>query len=158
MKFNSRIKLIYVGKVKKDFNQKAILYYNKIISKYANLNRIEIKDVKDKNIEKIKTKEGEEIIKKVEDRDYLFLMDEQGKQFSSKELAKKLEETIIYQQKNPVFIIGGPYGHGPLLKEKADLILSLSKMTLPHELAQVVLLEQIYRALTIINGHPYHNV
>lgn len=157
MKFNLTIKLIYIGKIKKNFNKASLDYYSKLISNYANLKKIQIKDIKSKNIKEIKKREGEEVLKHVDLKDYLILMDERGTLLSSKHFAQKIENIAIYEQKNIVFVIGGPYGHSFYLKQKADFLLSLSPMTFPHELSQVILLEQIYRSFTILTNHPYHN-
>lgn len=93
---------------------------------------------------------------KIGKSDYLIVLDEHGKELSSRELAKFISGHQMRSTKRLVFLVGGPDGTGPEIKSRADILISLSRMTLPHELAQVVLLEQLYRACTINKGEPYH--
>lgn len=104
-----------------------------------------------------KTKEGEAILGKINSGDFVVLFDEKGKEQTSREFAKFIESKALSLSRNLVFIIGGPYGFSKQLYDRADALLSLSRMTFTHEMARTLALEQIYRAMTIIRGEPYHH-
>ncbi len=124
--------------------------YLKRIPWKIKINQLELKDKLPP--EKQKISEGELLLKMVPDGDFIIALDERGEQFSSHGFAKLIEKQI-----QPIsFIIGGAYGLSDELRGKANLLLSLSEMTMPHALARVVLVEQIYRAYTISQNHPYH--
>lgn len=149
------IKLITVGQIKEKYLKEAIEEYKKRISKYTN---IEITEVKDEGLveeEKAKNKEAEKINKHISDRDYLITLEIEGQQMTSPDFAKKIDNILI-ENSNIVFIIGGSYGLSDEIKNKARLHLSFSKMTFPHQLFRVLLLEQIYRAYKINNNESYH--
>ena len=149
------IKIITVGQIKENYLREALEEYTKRIRKYTNLEIIECKDEglveEDKSI-KI---EAERIEKHLNEKDYIITLEIDGKEYTSPEFAEKLR-TIQIENSNIVFIIGGSYGLADSIKNKAKMHLSFSKMTFPHQLFRVVLLEQIYRAFKINNNESYH--
>ncbi len=149
------IKILCVGKIKETFFKDAISEYNKRLSKYTNLQIIEVDDINSDNINIILDKEKELLIKHITSKDYVITLEIEGKQLDSLELAKKIEGLQIYNS-NIVFIIGGSYGLHQQIKDRADFKLSFSKLTFPHQLFRIILLEQIYRAYKIINNESYH--
>ena len=149
------IKLITVGQIKEKYLKEAIEEYKKRISKYTNIEIIEVKDEGLVEEEKAKNKEAEKINKHISDRDYLITLEIEGQQMTSPDFAKKIDNILI-ENSNIVFIIGGSYGLSDEIKNKARLHLSFSKMTFPHQLFRVLLLEQIYRAYKINNNESYH--
>ncbi len=149
------IKLITVGQIKEKYLKEAIEEYKKRISKYTNIEIIEVKDEGLVEEEKAKNKEAEKINKHISDRDYLITLEIEGQQMTSPDFAKKIDNILI-ENSNIVFIIGGSYGLSDKIKNKAKVHLSFSKMTFPHQLFRVLLLEQIYRAYKINNNESYH--
>ena len=107
--------------------------------------------------ETVKLKEGESIIQKLGKDDYLVLLDEKGSQMNSRDFADYLEDFEWLGKKKAIFLIGGAFGFSKAVYERANDKLSLSKMTLSHQLIRLFFLEQFYRAMTIQNNHPYHN-
>ena len=153
-----KITIIQPGKIKEKYLQKAQEEYLKRINIYT---KIEIKETKEHkitkqnkaNIKQLQKKEAEEIEKQIKSNSYIIVLDEHGQQETSKSLAKIINTN---QSKNITFIIGGYSGIDNTIKTKANKILSLSNLTFPHELTRILLLEQIYRAYTIINNKKYH--
>ena len=146
------IKIICVGKIKEEFYREAIKEYVKRLSKYTKLDIIELNDENNGDILK---KESESILKNINDKDYVITLEIDGKELSSIELSKKIEETLIINS-NIVFVIGGSLGLDNSIKERSNYKLSFSKLTFPHQLFRVILLEQIYRSFKIINNESYH--
>ena len=146
------IKIICVGKVKEQFFRDAINEYLKRLSKYTKLEIIELNDENNGDILK---KESESILKNINDKDYVITLEIEGKEISSLELSKKIDETLIINS-NIVFVIGGSLGLDNIVKERSNYKLSFSKLTFPHQLFRVILLEQIYRSFKIINNESYH--
>ena len=140
------IKIITVGQIKEKYLQDAIKEYKKRLSKYTNIEVIEVKAIK---------LEAEKIKKHINDRDYIVTLEIEGKQMTSVEFANKIDNILI-ENSNVDFIIGGSYGLSDDIKNMSRLHLSFSKMTFPHQLFRVMLLEQIYRASTISNNILYH--
>lgn len=149
------IKILCVGKIKENFFKDAISEYSKRLSKYTNLQIIEVDDINSDNINTILNKEKDLIIKHISSKDYVITLEIEGKQLNSLEFSKKIEELQIYNS-SIVFIIGGSYGLHQQIKDRADYKLSFSKLTFPHQLFRIILLEQIYRAYKIINNESYH--
>lgn len=147
-----RINIISVGKLDKNHNVIADSYRKMIASKLVETEIIYSKKIEPEAIRKF---EAKLISEKLSPGAVLCILDESGKQYSSHELAKILQQTML-QSKDIDFIIGGAYGLDRELIKKAKIHLSLSAMTLPHQLVKVILLEQIYRAESIMKGHPYH--
>lgn len=149
------IKILCVGKIKEKFFKDAISEYSKRLSKYTNLQIIEVDDINSDNINIILDKEKDLIIKHISSKDYVITLEIEGKQLNSLEFSKKIEELQIYNS-SIVFIIGGSYGLHQQIKDRADYKFSFSKLTFPHQLFRIILLEQIYRAYKIINNESYH--
>ncbi len=147
------IKIICVGKIKEKFYRDAIEEYKKRLSKYTKLEIMEVMD--EANVEKALKIEGSRIDKHIKDNDYVITMEIGGKELSSLEFASKISNTFI-SYSNIVFVIGGSYGLSSEIKKRSNFALSFSKMTFPHQLFRVVLLEQIYRAFKINNNENYH--
>jgi 23S rRNA (pseudouridine1915-N3)-methyltransferase len=149
------IKIICVGKIKEKFYREALEEYKKRLSKYTKLKIIEVEDINLDNEELIKQKEKEQILKNIEKKDYIITLEIEGKQLSSVELSKKIEEIETFNS-NITFIIGGSYGLDNEIKNMSNYKLSFSKLTFPHQLFRVILLEQIYRSYKIKNNESYH--
>lgn len=149
------IKLITVGKIKEKYLKDAIVEYTKRISKYTKLEIIELQDYDYDNKQIVLEKEKENIIKHINSRDYVITMQIEGKNISSEDFADKIDKVFVTNP-NIVFIIGGSYGLHDDIKKISNFSLSFSKMTFPHQLFRVLLLEQIYRAYKIINNESYH--
>ena len=149
------IKIICVGKIKEKFFKEAIEEYTKRLSKYTKLQIIEVEDVNLPNETLIKQKEKELIEKNINEKDYVITLEIEGNELNSIELSKKIQEL---EQTNPniTFIIGGSYGLDEKIKQRSNYKLSFSKLTFPHQLFRVILLEQIYRAYKIKNNESYH--
>lgn len=149
------IKLICVGKVKESFYRDAIQEFQKRLSKYTKLEIIEIPDVTLDNIDENIKREGQMIEKQIGPKDYVITLEIDGKQLTSVELSQKIDQ--IFQTNSTItFIIGGSYGLDPKIKNRSHFALSFSKMTFPHQLFRVILLEQIYRSFKILNHESYH--
>lgn len=149
------IKIICVGKIKEKFFKEAIEEYTKRLSKYTKLQIIEVEDVNLPNESLIKQKELELIEKNINEKDYVITLEIEGNELNSIELSKKIQEL---EQTNPniTFIIGGSYGLDDKIKQRSNYKLSFSKLTFPHQLFRIILLEQIYRAYKIKNNESYH--
>ncbi len=156
------IKIIAVGKVKEKFYVDNIKEFTKRMSKYCNLEIIETKEEKapdnisNAEIEIIKTTEGKVILNKVKEQDFVVALAIEGEHVSSEQLAKKIEQLGVQGKSNIDFIIGGSFGLSKEVMNRSNYKLSFSKMTFPHQLMRVILLEQIYRSFRINRGEPYH--
>ncbi len=148
------IKIICIGKIKENYLKEAILEYKKRISKYTNIEIIELDDY-NYDIKKTLLTEYNNIIKVMNPSDYNILLDISGVELDSLSFAKKINDTLTINS-NITFIIGGSYGVMDELRNKVDYKLSFSKLTFPHQLFRVLLLEQIYRAYKINNHEEYH--
>ena len=164
-----KIDIICVGKIKEKFYRDALDEYKKRLSKYCNLNIIEVQDEKTPDkasaIEEaeIKRKEGEKILKYLggtgkgsDGKAYVITLEINGKEIDSVELSKKIDSLGVSGVSHIQFVIGGSLGLADEVIGRADYHLSFSKMTFPHQLMRVILLEQIYRSYRIISGEPYH--
>lgn len=149
------IKIITVGSIKENYLKEAIEEYKKRISKYSNIEIVELKDEGLLEPERCKNIEGEKILKHINPKDYIITLEIEGKQLTSEEFADKIDKTLI-ENSNITFIIGGSYGISDNIKALSNYKLSFSKMTFPHQLFRVILLEQIYRAFKINNNESYH--
>lgn len=153
--------LLVIGKTDKDFVKKGIDEYQKRLVHYLPFEFKIIPDLKNtKNLSENqqKQKEGELILEKLKPTDTLILLDENGKEFSSVGFSKFMEQKMISGTRNLVFVIGGPYGFSEEVYKKAQGKISLSKMTFSHQMIRMIFIEQLYRAMTIIKGEPYHHV
>lgn len=156
------IKIIAVGKIKERYFSDAIAEYSKRLSAYTRLEIVQVADEKadegisDKEALKIKDKEAEAILKNIRQGEYVIALDAKGKKMSSNDLANLIDDVSVRSMPDIDFIIGGSIGLAKRVLDSADLILSFSDMTFPHQLMRVILLEQIYRAYKIIRNEPYH--
>ncbi len=156
------IDIIAVGKVKEKYVNEGIKEYTKRLSRYTSLNIIEVDDEKapeklsnrDKDI--IKKKEGERILNKITQDSYVIALSIDGKGLSSEEFADKINNLMIEGSSHITFIIGGSLGLSDEVLKRAQMKLSFSKMTFPHQLMRMILLEQVYRSFRIIRNEPYH--
>lgn len=147
------MKIICVGKVKEKFFVDAIKEYSKRISKYTKLEIIEIPD--EATERQALKKEGEKILSKIKDNDYVVTLEIEGNSLNSLEFAKKIDNNFN-SNRNLVFVIGGSYGLDESVKSRSNYKLSFSNFTFPHQLFRVILLEQIYRAYKINHNENYH--
>lgn len=157
-----KITILCVGKVKEKFYRDAIAEYSKRLSHYCKLEITEVSDEKTSEqatqteIDIVKNKEGERLLKNIKDDAYVFCLAIDGKQLDSVELSQKMDKLMIGGKSHLVFVIGGSLGLSDDVLKRADYKLSFSKMTFPHQLMRVILLEQIYRSFRISNNEPYH--
>ena len=157
-----KIKIVTVGKLKEKYLKDGIAEYSKRISRFAAVEMIELADEKtpdrasDSENEKILNLEGNRILSKIGDREFVVVLAIEGKTLSSEEFSKQLEQASINGYSTLTFVIGGSLGLSPQVKKRANLYLSFVRLTLPHQLMRLVLVEQIYRAFTIQQGSPYH--
>ena len=157
-----KITVITVGKIKEKYLKDAIAEYSKRLSKYCKLEIIEVADEKTPDNasevveDSIRSKEAERILKYVKDDAYVITLEIGGKQLSSEELADKIDNLGVQGASHIVFIIGGSIGLGKEVLNMSNYALSFSKMTFPHQLMRVILLEQVYRSYRIISNEPYH--
>lgn len=152
-----QVDIIVVGKLKEKALVELCNEYKKRLSRFIKLEIIEVKDeTNDLGAELVKKKEAERILNKLKENTYLIVADLKGKQLSSEEFADKISEIGIYNSGHITFIIGGSMGLASEVINKANFKLAFSKMTFPHQLFRVMLLEQIYRSYKIINNESYH--
>lgn len=154
------IVLMTVGSTRISFVLEGIKEYCKRLSRYISYKLIELPDVKvsKSTSESVqKQKEGEQILSKIGESDYVVLLDERGKQYSSVEFADYLQKIMLSGRKRLLFVVGGPYGFSEAVYNRADAKISLSKMTFNHEMVRLFFTEQIYRAMTILRHEPYHH-
>lgn len=157
-----KIDIVCVGKLKEKYLVQAIDEYSKRLSRYCKLNIIELADEKtpdnasEKEELQIKDKEGDKILAQIKDTAYVITLDLGGKMVTSEAFAQMISKCGIQGNSHLVFVIGGSLGLADKVLKRANGSLSFSKMTFPHQLFRVMLLEQIYRGYRIINGEPYH--
>ena len=157
-----KVTILCVGKVKEKFYRDAIDEFSKRLSRYCKLEIVEVSDEKteeqasENEIRLVKEKEGERLLKNIKDDAYVITLCIDGKQLDSEELSEKMEKLGIQGVSHIFFVIGGSLGLSDHIIKRADFKLSFSKMTFPHQLMRVILLEQIYRSYRIMNHEPYH--
>lgn len=157
-----QLKVIAIGKIKEQYLQAGIKEYTKRLVSYVRLNIIEMDDepcpekASLAEEKKIKQKEGDKILKAISEREFVILLDIRGKGLSSTDLATLLEERALSGQSNITFVIGGSLGISEEVQRRANFKWSFSKLTFPHQLIRLVLLEQVYRACKINKGESYH--
>lgn len=142
------IRIVCVGKIKEKYLQEAISDYMKRLCKY---HRVEIIELEDSNM----SEEKDRILRHISSKDYVITLDIEGKELTSVELSEKIDKTFITNS-SICFVIGGSCGLGKEVKDRANFSLSFSKLTFPHQLFRVILLEQIYRSFKILNNETYH--
>jgi 23S rRNA (pseudouridine1915-N3)-methyltransferase len=151
-----KLQLVWIGKTKSAPVQQLIEEYLDRVGKFVSAEVIELRDRKDVgDARRILEKEGDDIISRTGAADYFVALDERGREFDSHKLAELIEKHRMAGTKLVTFVIGGQYGLSDAVRNRANLVLAMSRMTLTHELARVLLLEQIYRAFTIIHDLPY---
>jgi 23S rRNA (pseudouridine1915-N3)-methyltransferase len=155
-----KLRLVCVGKLAEAWQREAAADYAGRLQRYFPLEIVELKEEKGGrkgDIPSLLRREGERILEKVPEQSLLIVLDERGGNISSEQLAEKLGEEMLHGGRDWCLVIGGPYGLDPQVKQRADLQLSLSKMTFTHQMARLFLLEQLYRGSTILRNEPYHN-
>lgn len=155
-----KITLLTVGKTDRDWVRQGLDIYVSRLKHYIPFSIIEIPELKNVSAlskEQIKSKEGELILKNIRTTDDVILLDERGKEFSSMELARIIQDKINYGGRDIIYVIGGAYGFSEEVYARANSKLSLSRMTFSHQMVRAIFAEQIYRAFTIMKGEPYHH-
>jgi 23S rRNA (pseudouridine1915-N3)-methyltransferase len=155
-----KIQILFTGKTRFPFIREGIEEYRKRLIHYADFQIKNLPDLKNTGSwpeKKIKSVEGRNLLKAIDPRDYLILLDEGGKQMDSLAFAGFLEKQAYGSSRTLLFVIGGAYGFSEEAYQRADMKMSLSKMTFSHQLVRLIFLEQLYRAFTIVRGEPYHH-
>ena len=155
-----KITLLTVGKTDKEWVREGLDIYVSRLKHYIPFIVVEIPELKNVSAltrDQIKTREGELILKNIRPTDDVILLDERGKEYSSTELAKIIQDKLSYGSRDIVYVIGGAYGFSDQVYKRADSKLSLSRMTFSHQMVRAIFAEQIYRAFTIMRGEPYHH-
>lgn len=154
-----KIRLVTVGTLKEKFLKDAINEYLKRLSRFAKVEIVELEEskIQSKSEEQIKKEEGERILKRIKESYYLILLDLKGEMLSSEEFSTKLKNLIDKGVSPLTFVIGGTLGLSEEVRKRANLSISISRMTFTHQMCRVILLEQIYRAFKIINNEEYHH-
>lgn len=159
-RIDMKITLLTVGKTDKDWVRQGMDIYISRLKHYIPFSVIEIPELKNVSAlskDQIKAREGELILKNIKPTDDLIILDERGKEYTSTELAKVIQDKISYAGKDMVYVIGGAYGFSEAVYQRANSKISLSRMTFSHQMVRAIFVEQIYRAFTIMRGEPYHH-
>ncbi|ENH95946.1 rRNA large subunit methyltransferase [Gracilibacillus halophilus YIM-C55.5] len=157
-----KITIVAVGKLKEKYLKQGIEEYMKRLSKYAKIDIVEVPDeqapenMSQADQEEVKRKEGERILSKISPDTYVISLEILGQTPTSEKFAEKLEQLMIHGKSKIAFVIGGSLGLSEAVRDRSDYALSFSKMTFPHQLMRLVLLEQVYRGFRIMKGEPYH--
>jgi len=155
-----KIEAWFIGKTSPAYLQIGLDDFAGRIKKYVPFETVIIADIKEAGSYAAKDrllKEGEKVLQKLIPQDYLILLDECGKEFSSVQFSQFIEKELNKSYKKLIFLVGGSFGFSPELQQRANLKISLSKMTFSHQMVRLFFLEQIYRGFTILNNEPYHN-
>jgi 23S rRNA (pseudouridine1915-N3)-methyltransferase len=155
-----KITLLQIGKTTDKHISEVADQYSTRIKKYTVFEVVTISDIKNTrnmSVQQQKEKEGKRIIQATTTEDYVILLDERGKAYRTIEFSGLMEKIFMFSKKRIVFVIGGPWGFSEEVYSRADLSMSLSNMTFPHQLVRLLFLEQLYRVFTIIKGEPYHH-
>ena len=155
-----KIVLITIGKTNEKYLIEGISNYQKRLKHYITFEMTEIVNIKNtKNLSELELmkKEGELILKQIQSSDYLVLLDDKGKDFTSPKFAQKLQQWMLSGKKRLVFVVGGAYGFSEEVYQRGNEKISLSKMTFSHQMVRLFFVEQIYRGYTILNNEPYHH-
>lgn len=156
------IKFVVVGKLKEKYFKQGIAEYAKRLSRFCKFSIVEVPDEKapenlsQAEMDQVMAAEGERILSKIKDREYVYVLAILGKERSSEEFAKELKDLTTYGHSDITFVIGGSLGLTPAVLKRADAQISFGRFTLPHQLMRLVLTEQVYRAFMINEGSPYH--
>ena len=149
------IKIICLGSIKENYLNEAITEYKKRLSKYTKLEIIELKDEKDESVKEALSKEKDKILKTITEKDNIVLLDINGKEYTSEDFSEFINKELTYNS-NITFIIGSSNGLDEEIKNLTNKKVSFSKLTFPHQMFRLILLEQIYRSFKIINNETYH--
>lgn len=155
-----KIQLLLIGKMGFPFVKEGMDEYSKRIKRYTEFNVQTIPDLKGTkswSIDQLKEEEGKRILKSINTRDFVILLDERGEDPDSFEFARFMEKQMLASVKSIVFVIGGAYGFSDEVYSRGNSLLSLSRMTFSHQVIRMVFMEQLYRAFTILRGEPYHH-
>ncbi len=154
-----KFRLVCVGRLSEDWLKQGAANYLKRLQRHYAIEIIELKEEQGqlKDVAGMVRREGARILERIPADALAIVLDEQGKQVSSEGLAERLQQEMLHAGRDWCLVIGGPYGLDPAVRSRAGLLLSLSKMTLTHQMARLLLLEQLYRSGTIIRNEPYHN-
>lgn len=157
-----KITILCVGKLKEKYLLEGVREYQKRLGPYAKIDMVEVPDEPcPENApraieEQVRQKEADKLTKRLRPGTYLIVLDPRGKMLSSEEMAGKIEELALTGRSDITFVIGGSTGLAPSIVQQADILLSLSRLTFPHQLVRLLLLEQVYRWFKIIKNEPYH--
>lgn len=154
-----KFRLVCVGRLSEAWLKQGAADYLKRLQRHYTFEIVELKEEQgqQKDVAGILRREGARILERVPDNAQVIVLDERGTQLGSVDLAERLQQEMLHGGRDWCLVIGGPYGLDPTVRARADLLLSLSAMTLTHQMARVLLLEQLYRSGTIIRNEPYHN-
>ena len=156
-----KIEFWTIGKTNETYLKEGMAIFEKRIKRYLKLEAVLITDVKNaKNLkpQQVKQKEGEKILAKLKNGDFLILLDEKGKHFTSVKFAKFIEQQLNQSHHRIIFLVGGAYGFSDAVYKRSNYKIALSEMTFSHQMVRLFFLEQFYRAMTILRNEPYHNV
>ena len=157
-----KIKLVTVGKLKEKYLKDGIAEYMKRLNRFCKVEMVELADEKtpdkasDLENQQILEKEGNKVLAKINEREFVIVLAIEGKQFPSEKFSQLMMDATVRGFSDITFVIGGSLGLSPTVKKRANLLMSFGKLTLPHQLMRLVLIEQIYRAFMIQQGSPYH--
>lgn len=153
-----KFRLVCVGRLSESWLRDGADNYLKRLQRHYTVEVVELKEEQGgRDVAGLLKREGARILERIPDDAQVIVLDERGRGLGSEELAAQLQNEMLHGGRDWCLVIGGPYGLDPALRQRADLLLSLSKMTLTHQMARLLLLEQLYRAGTIIRNEPYHN-
>jgi 23S rRNA (pseudouridine1915-N3)-methyltransferase len=154
-----KFRLVCVGRLSEDWLKRGAADYLMRLQRHYSIEVLELKEEtgQAKDLSGLMRREGVRILERVPADAVAIVLDGRGKQFASEQLAEYLQQEMLHGGRDWCLVIGGPYGLDPAVRKRADLVLSLSKMTLTHQMARLLLLEQLYRSGTIIRNEPYHN-
>lgn len=155
-----KIVLLQTGKTTERYLAEGLTTYEERIRRYSSFEIITLPDIrKTRNMpeEEQKAKEGAQMLRVFREDDFIVVLDDKGREFSTIEFSSWLEKSLMIQKKRILFVIGGPWGFADEIRRKADMTLSLSRMTFSHQMVRLLFLEQLYRAFTVIRGEPYHH-
>ncbi len=156
-----KIVLLQTGKTSEKYINEGVTNSAVRLQKYSVFEIVTLTDIRNTRnmpVKEQKLREGEKIIQFLRNDDYIVVLDEHGKEFTTVEFSEKLEKIFMLQKKRIVFVIGGAYGFSEEVLSKADLRLSLSRMTFSHQVVRLLFMEQLYRVFTVLKGEPYHHV
>jgi 23S rRNA (pseudouridine1915-N3)-methyltransferase len=156
-----KIKLLQIGKTTESYLLEGIALYEKRLQAFTSFSCetvASLKDASSLSILQVKQREGELILAKIKPDDFLVLLDENGRTFDSVEFARQIEQLQVQSTRQLVFVVGGAFGFSEEVYRRARMKIALSEMTFSHQLVRLIFMEQLYRAFTIINKHPYHHI